>query len=226
MIRKITALIFILSTLVVTCCGGNFAEEPEENTSCNINIKDCPQENVISFQLLADDHIKDETKIAILDALAEWDIKTGNHIGYVVKFKNMSTESQDPATYNDTYKLIIKDPGPGLLGWTSWYSSRNSAIILMKPSMDSKTFKVVLLHELGHAFDLRFGTDTHYTGPYKSVMHPAIGNTDKLECPELLAFCDRYKCQTDCSYVSADPIYLQSTTPSSQNVCETPGLTD
>jgi hypothetical protein len=223
MIKKLVALIFILTGLLVTCCGGSFEDSEPSSPSCNINTNDC-QHNVISFTLLADDHLKDETKIAILDALAEWDIKTGDHIGYVVKFKDMSTESNDPAKFNDTYKLWIKDPGPGLLGWTSWISSNNSAIIYMKPSMDSNTFKIVLLHELGHAFDLHFDKDTHYTGPYKSVMHPAIGNTDKLECPELLAFCDKYKCQADCVYASADSRYLQSSTPSSQNVCETPGL--
>lgn len=224
MIRRLVSLMFILSVLVITCCGGS--TEPEEENSCNINVKDC-QHNLISFTLLADSNLKEDTKIAIMDALAEWDIRTGEHIGYTVNFRDMSKESTDTSEYENTYKLLIKDPGPGLLGWTTWRSERNSALILMKPSMGSETFKVVLLHELGHAFDLRFDKDdTHYTGPYKSIMHPAIGNTNKLECPELLAFCNKYKCQADCEYVSANPMYLQSVVSSSQNVCETPDLTD
>ena len=218
MIKKIASLLFISSILLFTCCGGSAEPEDDSGVSCNINAKDCKA--VISFTLLADSNLKEDTKIAIMGALAEWDIRTGEHINYTVTFKDMSKESIEPNNYENIFKLLVKEPGTGLLGWTSWYSEKNSALILIKPGMDSKTFKTVLLHELGHALDLHFGNDIHYTGDKKSIMHPAIGNTDKLECPELLAFCDKYKCQVDCEYVPANSVHLQSWKPL-ENICET-----
>lgn len=217
MIRKLASLLFVLSILVVTCCGSNIVETDEEN-SCDLNSQAC--HNVINFTLLADSNLKEDTKIAIMDALAEWDIRTGERIGYLVIFKDMSKESTDNSTYKNTYKLLIQDPGPGLLGYTTWRAARNSALILMKPSMGRELFRQVLLHELGHAFDLHFDKETHYIGTQKSIMHPAIGNTDRLECPELLAFCGKYKCQVDCDYAPANPLYLQSNKPS-ENSCQT-----
>jgi len=61
MIKKLIATIFILTGLLVTCCGGSFEDSEETpSPSCNINTNDC-QHNVISFTLLADDHLKDGT---------------------------------------------------------------------------------------------------------------------------------------------------------------------
>ena len=210
MFKKIASLLFIGLVLLVTCCGGA-VEKPEDNA---------PKENVIKFTLLADSNLSEESKIAIMDALAEWDIRVGERIGYSVVFKNMTGESRNVDSFKNTYKLFIKDLNDNLLGWTNWQATNNSATIDMEPGMSPETFKAVLLHELGHAFDPHFGNDAHYIGDFKSIMHPAIGNTDKLECPELLAFCDKYNCQVDCQFEYADPIYLQSA-PAAKNSCET-----
>lgn len=222
--RKLLSIVFVLTILLAACCGDKFdAEDSGEGENCNITKSDC-KHDVISFILLADSNLIEDSKIAIMDALAEWDIKVGNRIAYTVKFQNMNLEESDPAKFENTYKLYIKDPGPGALGWTTWYASRNSAVIHMKPSLDKETFRVVLLHELGHAFDLHFGPpekrDTHYTGELKSIMHPAIGNTNKLECTDILAFCERYNCQVDCIHELANPIYLQSS-QTAEKSCET-----
>ncbi len=206
MIKRAVVSFIILMMTFIGCGSDPWAlDEPRDK-------------NVISFTLLADSNLKEDTKISIMSALAEWDIKVGEHIGYKVVFKDLTKEPNN--TENNTYVLYVRDPGPGLLGWTSWTTKTNTATILMKPSMTPETFKVVLLHELGHAFDLHFDKDIHYTGELKSIMHPAIGNTNKLECVDLVAFCTRYNCQVDCQFEGAAPQYLQSAAP--VNVCETP----
>lgn len=210
MIKKFASLLFTGLVLLATCCGGAI-ETPEDIE---------PKENVLQFTLLADSNLQEDTKIAIMDALAEWDIRVGERIGYSVLFKNMSNESRDVDNFKNTYKLFIKKLENNRLGWTYWQPVNNSAIIDMEPGMSSEVFRAVLLHELGHAFDLHFGEEHHYAGDFKSIMHPAIGNTDRLECPELLAFCDKYNCQVDCNFYYADPVYLQSM-PAIKNSCET-----
>jgi len=196
--------------VILIACGGRMDASAE---ICNINDNEC-KINLIQFILIADNSLNDDTKLAIVDALAEWDIKVGSHIDYKIMYSDMLKENDNINTFNHSYKLYIKDPGEGILGWTDWEPQGNSARILIKPSLDAETFRIVLLHELGHAFDLRFGSDIHYTGEYKSIMHPSIGNTGQLQCPELNEFCNRYGCIIDCeNYVKINGFFLQSFVP-------------
>lgn len=179
---------------------------------CIANIKSVVNEkrDLLSFYVLADSSLSDDRRAAIYDALAEWDIKTGQHIRYVIRFDNMYGENENPNDYSNIYKIMMRPLGNQTLGLTGHNASNNSAIIYLRNDLYGNIFKSVLLHELGHAMDLHFERDPHYKGPYKSIMHPMIGNTDKLECPELMEFCHRYICEMSCDYEKLPPWFAKS----------------
>lgn len=156
-----------------------------------------------SFTFVADDNLNEDYKSAISEALSEWNIKTKGLVKYSITYRDMSIETTDPISFKNKYKLIIKDPGSGMLGWTSWIANKNSALILIKPDLGLRKFKITLLHELGHAFDIHFGNNIHYTGDHKSIMYSELMNSsDTLECPDLKAFCNKYNCNAECIEIS------------------------
>jgi hypothetical protein len=146
-----------------------------------------------NFIILADENFLDQRKIDINTALAEWDIKTNNSLDYKIKFVDIKQFPNDLSGDNNTIKIYIFDPGFDKLGWTEWDIYENKARILIKPDISDDEFYPTILHELGHAFHLN-----HYNGKYKSIMHPLIGNTIKLECYDLKTFCKKWVCQIDC----------------------------
>jgi hypothetical protein len=168
-------------------CGGN-----TDNLTSN-NTRDEPY-----FTIEADQYLQEGHKIAIFAAVNEWAEQTHFTMKYDLKFIDMSKEPKDLNTLH-TIRIYVTDPGPGLAGWTEWITGNQSAYTLVEPSIDDNTFRKIMLHELGHAFDLHFGTDVHYHGPYQSVMYPSIGQaSEHLGCPDLQAFCKNYSCQVDC----------------------------
>ena len=198
---KISKLLcFTLSLLIVlfSGCGGEYESDNDD--------LECTPPNVVGhcnsksyYVVIADENLTEEHKLAILKSLSEWAEKTNNTLKYQLSFVDMS---QNPPDYTPhTIKIYVRDPGPGYLGWTSWSASDYSAYVFVRPSIDGETFRQVMLHEFGHAFNLSFDGDIHYKGPYASIMNPAVGqSTTHLCCPEIRAFCDQFGCQVDCSY--------------------------
>jgi hypothetical protein len=189
--------------MIPTSCGGD-----SEDCKSQENSSSCPAPTVIGarnaqsyYKVLADENLSEGHKIAILESLNEWAVKTNHTFRYELSFIDMSEQPQDTSSPH-TIKIYVKDPGDGLLGWTSWQPDTYSAYMFVKPSIDDNLFRRVMLHELGHSFNLNFKGNVHYQGPYESVMYPAISNAQHLCCPELLAFCNNYGCQVDCTNVT------------------------
>jgi hypothetical protein len=186
-------VLFLLSVLLtIINCGGA--------TSPGLSEDGNPQ---LIYTVMADEHLQAGHKEAILKALNSWATDTHNTFVYRLTFVDMSKE---PANLDapHTIKIYVKDPGPGYLGWTTWDSGSHSSYTFVEPSIDAELFRRIMLHELGHSFALSFADgDPHYKGPYKSVMHPSIGDDSlHLSCPELQAFCNVYSCQVDCNNVA------------------------
>lgn len=196
--KLLFSLLFLLSLLISVNCSSPHAGKdlttPTETVS-----------NPESYwEVRADENLQQIHKDSILNALDEWAIETHNTLTYKLTFVDMSTETPDSNTPH-VIKIYVKDPGPGLLGWTEWDPDFQSAYTLVEPSIDAELFRRIMLHELGHAFNLDFDGNTHYVGPYASVMHPVIDDDSlHLSCPELQAFCNNYGCQVDCTFVSED----------------------
>ncbi len=170
------------------------------NRISTLNEDAGPTINMPIYLVLADKYMLENHKTAIFKALEEWSVKTNYTLVYDLDFVDMSKQTKELDSIH-TIKIFIKDPGPDYLGWTSWSREKMSANIYVEPAIDENLFRKVMLHELGHAFDLRFNGDSHYSGPYKSVMHSSVGS-EQLECPELTAFCNNYNCQVDCTNVT------------------------
>lgn len=197
----ITVLIVLATTF---SCGGK-----TQLQSCPTDSVECHSK--AHFKILMDQNLSETHKLLICTALAEWDIKTNNSLSYYVEYKDMSEVPNDLSGDDNTIKVYITKLDPSHLGWTEWKAEQNRARVLLTTGMNDDTFYPVVLHELGHAFNIG-----HYTGPYKAVMHPSIGNTNKLECPDLMAFCEEWGCQVDCineSIESYDPKV------DAQNIC-------
>lgn len=196
-------ILFLLLCLAVTangCCGAsNDAEEgkPPSKVVPNVN-------NPESFYtVLADENLSDGHKGAIFSSLNEWATETGHTFSYQLSFIDMSKEVADTSSPH-TIKVYVRDPGPGYAGWTSWDSSNRSAFTFVKDTTDDDLLRKVMLHELGHAFNLSFDGNAHYMGPFASVMYPSIGQASShLCCPELESFCREYKCEIECTNISA-----------------------
>jgi hypothetical protein len=185
-------LSFIICLL--PACGGSY-DENETDCPCSPVT---PAVNTQSYYtVLADEHLQEGHKVAILTALNEWADKTNQTLSYKLSFVDMS---QDPPSLDShTIKIYVRDPGPCYLGWTTWSAQDHSAYTFIRPSIDGELFRRVMLHELGHAFNLNFNGISHYEGPYESVMHPSVGESSPyICCPELQAFCNEFGCQVDC----------------------------
>lgn len=199
MIKNILFVLFV-GLLTMIGCGGR---DPEGTLICPPSkVFPGDTQNVQSFfTVKADENLPEDHKVAILEALNEWATTTSNTFKYDLTFMDMSSETADTSE-SHTIKIYVKDPGPNYLGWTSWSKDNHSAFMFIKPNIDGELFRRVMLHELGHAFALDFGGDSHYEGPYQSVMHPNIGDdSTHLCCPELEAFCNSYGCQASCTNV-------------------------
>lgn len=188
MFKKFNYLVaaVIIMCFAAICCGG------EVEDYCSPTNKSCS--NKAKFTILMDDNLSDDHKLLISTALAEWDIKTNQSLNYVIKYKDMSKVPNDLSGDFNTIKIFILDPGPGNLGWTEWQTDNNTARILLHPDLNQDNFYPTILHELGHAFHIG-----HYVGKYKSIMRPSIGNTNQLECTDIVAFCKIWDCQATCS---------------------------
>lgn len=200
--QLIKSVLFILfsSLLILIGCSGHDSQTTPECPAPKV-IPGSSQNAQSFYTVIADEHLEDVHKVAILEALNEWATTTSNTFRYTLSFIDMSSETPD-TSQDHTIKIYVKDPGPNYLGWTSWSSGNHSAYMFIKPSIDGELFRRVMLHELGHANALDFGGDSHYEGPYQSVMHPNIGDdSPHLCCPELQAFCDSYGCQVDCTNI-------------------------
>ncbi len=197
-LRAVLLVCFTAVLILLANCSDPYDSE------CN---QSCPNPNVVGsrnsqsfYKVIADENLQEGSKVAILEALNEWAVKTNHTFRYELSFIDMSQQTQDTSSPH-TIKIYVKDPGPGLLGWTSWQADTYSAYMFVTPSIDDDLFRRVMLHELGHSFNLNFSGDVHYKGPYQSVMHSAISDAPNLCCPELQAFCNNYGCQVDCTNV-------------------------
>lgn len=189
-LSKVSRLLATLLALVVLYvgCAGASDSPPVDSKSPH-------------YTVLADKHLQQRHKVAILKALNDWAEKTNNTLTYDLQYVDMS---QYPVGdyLPKTIRIYVHDPGPGYLGWTSWEANMGSTVYV-EPSIDGELFRRIMMHEFGHAFDLHFGDDVHYNGPYQSVMHPGLYD-DALEvsCPEITAFCNNYGCQVDCTNIN------------------------
>lgn len=191
MIRNFISLISLC--LLVMFAGANCAGSSDSPIP--------PSEKSPYYVVLADEHLQQPHKVAILKALNDWQTKTNYTLTYKLDFVDMSQYPKDQMI-DHTIRIYVSDPGPGYLGWTDW-NDKESAYVLVEPGVNGELFRRIMLHELGHAFSLSFDKgDTHYEGPYESVMHPGLYD-DALEvsCPELTSFCNLYGCQVDCNNV-------------------------
>lgn len=192
--KAVLVLLSFIICLLLSCSASYEADDSE-----------CPCPPVVTapnpqsyYTVLADEHLQETHKIAILAALNEWAEKTNQTLSYKLSFVDMSKDP--PSLDSHTIKIYVRDPGPGYLGWTTWSAQSYSAYTFMRPSIDGELFRRVMLHELGHAFNLNFNGSAHYEGPYESVMHPSIGDSSSyICCPELQAFCNEFGCQVDCT---------------------------
>lgn len=194
-------LVFILSVCnCTTAVEDNPCEDPNLPTNRSVNPK------TVYFRVMADQYLQEENKLAILAAINEWAEKTHFTVKYSLEFIDMSTVVDDFKAV-ETIHIYVRDPGPGYVGWAEWVGHNDnkiSAHILIKPGMDSNSFRKIMLHELGHVFGLTFKNPNdqnplHYLGPCESVMHPSIGeSSEHLECPELQTFCSIHGCNVDC----------------------------
>lgn len=186
-LRKVSRILLVLLTLLVAyvgCAGASDSSLTSENTP--------------HYTVLADEHLLQPHKVAILKALNDWAQKTNYTLTYDLEYVDMSQYPMGQYTPK-TIKIYVHDPGPGYLGWTSWESNMGS-FVEVEPSIDGELFRRIMMHELGHAFNLHFDNgDVHYNGPYQSVMHPGLyDDALQVSCPELTAFCNNYGCQVDC----------------------------
>jgi hypothetical protein len=196
MLKRLISLISLclIVAAIIPSCGGAVEE------TCSFTSDEKPLDTAGNpyYTVLADQNLQACHKTAILDALNDWATKTNFTLKYKLEFVDMSKQTKDTETKH-TIKIYVADPGPGLAGWTSWQDSNSSAYTLVMPSIDENTFRLIMLHELGHAFNLHFGNDIHYKGPYQSVMYPGLGDAaNEVSCPEITAFCKNYGCQVDC----------------------------
>jgi hypothetical protein len=153
------------------------------------------------YVILVDKNISPDHKWAVVAALNDWIIKTDNVLKYELRFVDMTKQDKDEFPPH-TIKLWASYPGEGLAGWTAWHSSDKSAYILIDPAYGREDFRRIMMHELGHAFDLSFDNienPTHYMGEYKSVMHPGLDQIAcEISCPDITAFCQKHNCEIDC----------------------------
>lgn len=189
-------IVFILG--FVSCSD---SPEPEEEPQvCDLSRHSDSHCSPLRFDIKADEKLSEGYKLAILAAINEWSERTGFNVDYTLEFKDMNKEPRDLSTPH-SIRIYLQDPGEGLVGWTEWISENQSAHILIEPNMSNNYFRIVMLHELGHAFDLRFDKDDiHYHGDQPSVMFPSVGEeSEHLGCPELESFCKRYSCKIECN---------------------------
>jgi hypothetical protein len=199
-IRHIFSVLLVFLTLLVTsCCSESGSDDSAGGPPVIVTGPQNPETN---YTVIADEHLSEEYKTAILLALNEWAEKTNNIFTYKLSFVDMTNQPADFSA-SHTIKIYVKDPGPGLAGWATWSVSNRSAYILVGGGVPSDYFRRVMLHELGHTLDLHFGTDTHYQGPNASIMWPGMGDAAAhLCCPELTAFCNNYGCKIECTDVA------------------------
>lgn len=195
-ISQFMLLFLLVSALFIS--GNGCGDYDSDDLSCPTPTVIPPQNSESYYTVLADENLTEEHKVAILQSLNEWAIKTAHTLTYKLSFIDMSKEVADVSTPH-TIKVYVRDPGPGYLGWTSWSAGNHSAFTFVRPSIDGDLFRRVMLHELGHAFDLSFDGKIHYEGPYESIMYSSIGSSPGLCCPELQSFCNKYGCQIDCT---------------------------
>lgn len=199
-IRHLFSVLLVFLILIISSCASETYSEDQE---CQVPRVDGGRQNPDTcYTVIADEHLSEDYKVAILLALNEWAVKTNNIFVYKLSFVDMTNQPTDLATPH-TIKIFVKNPGPGLAGWTTWSVGNRSAYMLIGPGVDRDYFRKVMLHELGHALDLHFDNgDIHYKGPNASVMYPGIGDASQhLCCPELTSFCKNYGCKIECSDV-------------------------
>lgn len=198
MIRRIIGI--IISSLLIGCASGQVIEN-DAPTFAGPEITATFVEPV-NYLVKADWFMTDNHKMMIFMALNEWAVKTNNTFHYELKFTDMSKEIKS----NDeiaVIKIFMQDPGRNAVGWTDWDTNDKSAYILLGSELNDNDLRRTALHELGHAFNLRFDGNKHYTGPNRSIMRPGLGElSENLECPELKEFCQLYECQVDCAMES------------------------
>ena len=209
----IVCLVFVFP--VFSCCGATEPEVLEPETTPNSYDCSLPakgSENKPHYKVYADVGLSNDEKLAISDSLQEWCVKTNGTMRYNLTYTDMA---QKPETLTDPHsiRIYVKDPGPGYVGWATWQASSFSAYMYIVPGLDQNTMRKTMLHELGHSFDLHFGNEIHYGGPYQSVMYPSIGDSSEhLGCPELTSFCSKYDCKAECANVGAERSTLQKDT--------------
>lgn len=207
---RISRLAFILLSLfvifqVVSCCGAD--DNPSPPIVDGGDVPTCAitpdlKSNMPYYKVYADENLPVEYRTTIYNSLEEWCHETNYTLRFNLEFIDMSKQEPTTSTAH-TIQVYVKDPGPGLAGWATWRADIFGAYMLIGPGMDTNTFRKVMLHELGHSYNLSFDGDTHYKGPYQSVMYPSIGDSSEhLSCPELKSFCNNYQCEVDCTFVA------------------------
>jgi len=187
-------------------CGGTVSDPIKD---IPVMVESQNTIHVISFILMVDNGLMERDN-EIESSLSEWRIKTGGGIDYKVVYSDMTNETREESTYKNIIKVFLTDPGSGAWGWTQWLVENNSARIYIKPLLPPDMLRVVMLHELGHAFNLSFeGGNIHYVGLEKSIMHPSVGDIN-LECIDIDAFCRIHDCKVNCAHNTTQSIAPKS----------------
>lgn len=178
----IGSIIFLTSISLIGC----------SDNSTEITIQSCHNDinssiNSIEYReyiVYIDNSFPEFRQSLIRNGSQQWEDKATNlHFS----FESVSLERIHEVQYSSgTIVVINQDPENNLSGWTSW--GRDHAYILIPNKYDDEYFHSTVIHEFGHALDLR--DDPQHPN---SIMW--LGN--HITCDDLNQFCSKWNCKNN-----------------------------
>lgn len=123
----------------------------------------------------------------IHESCHEWEEATDNH----VTFRFVSGKGTDSLIVVRSDSLSHIKEERGLAAVTDWVPWERGGAITMPNNVAPEQFRLLMLHELGHAL----GLDHDRKG---TIMFPGTGNaSDFITCEDVTQFCEVNDCQSD-----------------------------